>query len=258
MKTKLIMFSMLFSIVAFGQDNKFSNGDFALRYGVYFNGAVNQQFTFGRIIKQNWEVGTTFSFSFTTHKNTNTDTTSQYYFGRSNTSLNREIDNSQTNFSFGLTPYMVYHFKTNNNLDIYTGPYLSLLFTDNGPLVTKTTLTGTNLGETEILTNYSPLSIHGGAGIILGCQYFFYKNLALGVQGSLGVTAGGTTGQTLSKDEIDDSGSQNAHQGYIVTRNPQHVSTFDASASLSGNIGINLTFYFAKKQKTSATSAHYN
>jgi hypothetical protein len=163
--------------------------------------------------------------------------------------LNRETIVSQTTFNTGITPFILYHFKTNNNLDIYIGPYVAALFTYNGPIVTKTTLTGTDFNETETRTIYTPISIHGGAGLILGCQFFFYKNLAIGIQGSLGLTAGGTTGKTNTRDEVNDSGAQNTHQGDIVTQNPQTVKTFDASAALSGNLGLNLTFYFTKKGK---------
>jgi hypothetical protein len=249
MKTKLIPLVALafLTTTAFSQANKPQPGDLGLHYGVVFNGSFSQQLALSGWLKKGLEAGAGVSFSFNQINGNYSDSTDV------TTSVNtirgiRNMEVRNTTLSVALNPYLLYHFPTKNNLDIYTGGSLSVGLAPVLKDTRNTTLQATNYYQKEEITNKQPVGVNFGAGIILGCQFFFYKNLSLGAQGNLGFSSSVADGIVGSKRVVTNSGADNPSASEIDD-NTTHAQTLRTNLSLAGNVGLTLNFYFSKKQK---------
>jgi hypothetical protein len=253
---KSIVTSFLVFVVAMcaAQDNKFQVGDFGIRYGVQFNGSAVQGLTFSGMVTSNIEVGCGVNVQYSASSvANNTAVEVQIY---SNNAYS-EAPGQQTASSHSrtltgtVTPYVFYHFKIKNNLDIYAGPGLIVGTGAHTFISTASTVIQANNYYSD---NFSkivyPWGYQVGGGLSVGGQYFFYKRLALGVQATLGVSYSNSNGDQKSFLDITNSGSYNNHSPTNLTSAvfAPYVN-HSLSVTTASSIGINLTFYLAQKAK---------
>ncbi|HLP52076.1 MAG TPA: hypothetical protein VK154_14405 [Chitinophagales bacterium] len=249
MKNKIaLLFLLLLSATTFSQANKPAVGDWGIRYGVFFNGGFGQQLTFTRMLKKNLEVGLGVTATFQMNKQT---TNNLVTVDALNGVLpaERELTTVSNSLNIALNPFLLYHFPIKSNLDLYMGGGVNVGVNSSlrNSSVTRIHATDYEMKEEEAINN-SP-TIYGGASAIIGCQYFFYKNLAIGAQAGFGFSAGGSTGKAGSKTITTNSGALNPIQGEVIEDSNVTFKQTTASAGIAGNVGLNLTFYFARVTK---------
>lgn len=247
---------LLVTTVVFSQTNKPGVGDWGVRYGVYFNGSFSQQLIFTRMLKKNLEVGMGVGISFQSRNTTSTDSVLVSAIGGDVPGI-REYTTQTTNLYVSLNPFLLYHFPVKNNLDLYMGAGISLGVSDAiaNKEITRRYLA--NYEYKEEVINRSPVLFVGGASAIVGCQYFFYKNLAIGAQGGLGFSVNGSSGKVNSKKTVTNSGVLNPVQGIVTIDDQMTQKTISTSAGIAGNVGLNLTFYFSRV-KAKETAPAFN
>lgn len=254
MKTTTLFALLLLSVLlSFAQTNKFEKGDFGMSYLVTFNGTVTQGINLSGMATPNLEIGAGITFNYSEFKSNNTDSANV------NSSIGtlrvaREIKRNSNTLFVGINPYVLYHFPVKSNLDIYVGPQISAGISGNlkNDNTTTNATTGYNYRVEE--ENNIPVSIIAGGSIIAGCKFFFYKKLALGLQGSLGVAASIRKGTSHSKATETRSGEYNFNQGQTISNNDTRVNETNFNTSSIGSIGLNLTFYFGKKANVAGTA----
>jgi hypothetical protein len=236
------------------QVNKFEAGDFGIRYGVIFNGSAYQGLTLSGMVTANIEVGCGINIAYSKSQTSSTNNTEVQEFVNGSyievlgASTNQ---NHSSTINTSLTPFVFYHFSIKNNLDIYTGPGL-IVGTGSHTLLSSND--NTTQATNYYYDNYSktkyPIGYQVGGGWNIGGQYFFYKRLALGVQASVGVAYSSTDGYVQTFYRVTNSGSGNQN-------NPNNVSSAGTapyinrglSLTTASSIGVNLTFYLARKAK---------
>jgi hypothetical protein len=235
-------------IPAFSQTNKPATGDWGLHYYVGFNGSFTQGFEFSRLLKNNLEGGAGLNFSV--NSITNSQTESTHVSGNSGT-LNAQISttNKQIPYVIYSRGYLLYHFPVKSNLDLYAGGEIASGFNGQANNVSITESSATNFLEKKTQRSYLPLAYGFGASGRLGCRFFFYKNLSLGMQGSLGFNSTITNGKQGSTFTVTESGSDNPLQGTTITESTRHINSATIGAALSGSVVLNLSFYFTRTPK---------
>ena len=253
---KAILTSTCIFIVSLcaAQANKFEQGDFGMRYSVVFNGAAVQGLTFSGMVTNNIEVGCGVNVQYSTNSSTNNSANYVEVYVSPNyiyypATLTSNVNSKTINTS--LTPFVFYHFKINNNLDVYTGPGLILgtgahtLGSFNDQVTTATNY----YNETYTKTTY-PIGYQVGGNWNIGGQYFFYKRLAVGVQANLGVAYNSTDGTEKSIYNITNTGTNNTGvaRNLSSTVYAPYISR-GLSLTSASSIGVNLTFYLAQKKR---------
>lgn len=165
------------------QDNKPSTGDIGLWYSLNFNGAIQQQISVSGFLKKHIEFGSSISISVNDIRNTSNGLTTQPF--AKDTLLNKvSILTKTIDYFIGVDPYLVYHFPIKSKVDLYAGGFFSFSIT-NDNTTTYTTYNGPYAFGTDKTHTYNVPIYTVGVGPMVGCRYFFYKRLALGVQAGL-------------------------------------------------------------------------
>jgi hypothetical protein len=258
MKATLTFLAYLICILCFGQNNLFSTGDFGMRYGVGYSGAVTQQIRLSGIVAKNIEFGAGLTFSYSADKNTSLDSTDvQTYSGSEKAS---EVDvNKIKTFSLAITPFVAYHFPLKSNVDLYAGVFgnfgTAITFDD----VDIFTTAAANYEDMRTTTDFEPGSLYAGGGVLAGFQYFFFKRFAIGAEASVGTRNIFSFGKQGQKIVDSNTGSQNPDPSSSSEQFIVHYSNSSFNLSAAGNVSICLTMYLGKsplKNKIEATSSN--
>jgi len=114
----------------------------------------------------------------------------------------KELHGKFTAYDFMLMPGFEKHYKAGKNVSPYTGIIFLIGYSGNRE-ITEYETDGTI--KTLTLVNMSdeyPAEIKGGMGFVSGVDYFFTKNIYLGVEAGIGAQyAKGQTGKILFEDE---------------------------------------------------------
>ena len=250
MKVTVSLFMLAICSLCSAQANKFETGDLGIRYSVSFNGIATQGLTFSGMVTKNIEVGGTINVQYAA-STTTTNYIQSIYFSNTSEPVTETTTNLSKTLNASISPFVVYHFTIKNNLDVYSGAKLTAgtgahtisQSTDN---VTQ----GTGYYNENYSANKYPWGFQIGGGVLVGGQYFFYKRLALGVEANLGVAYSGTKGNQQITDVVTNSGIHNTNSNPDYNRNfsvPYNTHTFNVTTASS--IGINLTYYVARKAK---------
>ena len=250
MKSKLIFLFLICSVLVSAQLNKFSDGDLGIKYGVAFNGALAQTIAFSGIIAGNWELGAGINVSFADSRSNNIGSpydvnTIGGVIQLTNTSItiNRTINSS-------VIPYLLYHFPVKSNLDVYAGPNLnigtgSITLYNSSDNITS----GSDYYSERKSSSKIPFGYQLGAGVIAGCQYFFYKKLALGFEANLAAVVTGNNGQEKIGSQEINYGSNNSNNTNYSNVTYNHINTYALSIKSGSSAAVFLTFFFSKKTK---------
>lgn len=236
------------------QTNKFENGDFGMRYSVSFNGVAIQGLTLSGLVTPNIEVGCSVNVQFS-KSNTSSTYSNEMEFNINNTPTYQPTQNttsySSQTITTSFTPFVFYHFKIKNNVDVYAGPALVLGTGTHTMYNNNEQITQSDGYYYYTFTKQKyPIGYQVGGMVSVGGQYFFYKRLALGVQASIGATYSNTTGNETSQTGYTNSGVNNpdAGQNSSTTLSGPYTNK-SISLTTASSIGVTLTFFVSQKAK---------
>jgi preprotein translocase subunit SecF len=228
-------FLAILFFTSYSQNNKPDANSFGLQYGVVFSSAVCQAISFTGWLKNGIEVrgGLPFSVSVTNSTQDNS------YPGYTSTSVNK-----YGTFSFTPALSVVKHFPLKSKLDFFIGGSANVGFSlPTRDQYSSNTNSYTNYYSFQSTDTKNPITLSFGAGVVGGANFFFYKNLALGADVSIGFSANTPIGKrTLTQTDIE-SGSANSNPGNNVTTNSYSASGLSYSIGFTGYGGLHLIYY---------------
>lgn len=248
-KTKFLLIVLVIYGTATAQTNKFTEGNFGLRYGISFNGSLAQTVAFSGIINQHIEIGAGISVLYSTTKSS-TGYIETAYGKTGPFAANYTNISTSSNVNTSVIPYVVYHFPIKSNVDLYLGGDLNI-GTGSFSLGTSThsTVDGDNYHqESKTTTKYPPGFQVGGAAVV-GCQYFFYKKMAVGFEANLGAAYVGRIGKTKYTSEITNTGTNNTGKSIDYSEFTNTIHDYAVTMKSASNASIFFTFFFDKKEK---------
>lgn len=248
-KTKLILSTMFLLITStiFSQTNKPNVGEFGIRVGVNIPN-FGLGFTFSRLLKKNIECGSSIGFSISSTKSSQTT----YGIKMSSTSGNM-IDVKQDfysrflSYTINIAPFLAYHIPIKNNLDVFAGGRLLFSLGEQTNYKNINRLYADNYESKGVAQFDMPIYFGIGAGALIGADYYFRKNMAVGVSGYLGFISTINYGTQTEKTTTTNSGSLNPTQGVKYHEQKWSRRDFYTNTGANGNVGINFTFFFTRK-----------
>jgi hypothetical protein len=252
MKKLSIFLILLIGILSSNaQDNKPDPGAFGIGYGANFM-PFSQGVNFTYVATSHIEFGGTVWLVFTRTRSSTFDSLTVIGTGFTTLPAQHEHRTVTTVTTVGITPLVKYHFKTKNNLDVYTGANLPIGIGTGTKTVVSDITTADNFNSTASTTTTGPVTVSIGAGVLLGCQYFFYQHLCFGLETNLGFIASIANGKNKTVDAISNSGSNNPATGTTV--NPvtttSMVKSDSETLSMLHSIGISLSWYFGGNKES--------
>ena len=244
----VIAFASLFFFTSQAQDyNKPEANSFGLQYGVTFSNAVGQAILFTGWLKNGIEVRGGLPFTVSGTNSTSDNSTP----GTTNIATNKN-----GTFSFSPTISVVKHFPFKSKLDFFLGGSANVGFSlPTMDQYYSNTYSYTDYYSFQSTATKNPISLSFGAGVVGGANFFFYKNLALGADVSIGFSANSPVGKrTITQTDIE-SGSANTNQGNTVTTHSYSVSGLNYNVGFTGYGGLHLIYYLKVKGKTTPTAA---
>ena len=230
-----LVFASLLFFTTHAQDNKPEPNSFGMQYGVTFGSNITQSVLFTGWIKNNIEVRGALSFS----ASGNNTTQDNSYGNNISTTVYR-----YSNLSFLPSVSVVKHFPVKSKLDFFVGGSANIGFsTPTADQFNSYTQSYTNYYHFESTTTKNPMTINFGVGAVGGANFFFYKNLALGADVSLGLGASKTVGKRTTTQVNIDNGSNNSVQQNISNTTSYSASGFNYNFGLNGYAGLHLIYY---------------
>jgi hypothetical protein len=249
-KLIIAIFFLTGNFAVMAQDNKPLPGSFGVGYGVSFF-PLDQDISFTYMIDNHLEAGGSISLGYSHNRSSTFDSTTVVGTGFTALSANEENRTVTTSASFAISPLFRYHFTTKNNLDIYAGADLPIGVSTGNKTVVSDIITATDFNSTTATTTKPAVTATVGAGILLGCRYFFYQNLALGAEANVGFTASIQNGNDVSTTSASNSGSNNPSSGISIpgetTKN--QIKNDDVTLGMLHHFSLNLSWYFGTKSK---------
>jgi len=203
------------SLASVAQDNKPTAGFFGIGYGVSFLPTM-QRINFTYMVSDKLEVGGTIGFQFSRTRNSTLDSIPVNAPNFTSLAGLEEKRTVTTTADVFITPLVKYHFPVKNNLDVYLGANLPIGVGTGPKTVNSDIVTASNYNSTGTTTTNQPVSVSIGAGLLVGCQYFFYKNLAVGAEANLGFSGTIANGNDITKISESNSGSNNPDAGVSI------------------------------------------
>ena len=244
----VIAFASLFFFTSQAQDyNKPEANSFGLQYGVTFSNAVGQAILFTGWLKNGIEVRVGLPFNVSGTNSTSDKSTPGY--------INTNVNKSGT-FSFTPTISVVKHFPIKSKLDFFIGGSANVGFSlPTMDQYSSYTTSYTDYYSFQSTATKNPISLSFGAGVVGGANFFFYKNLALGADVSIGFLASTPTGKRTITQTTVESGSANPNQENSVTVNSYSASGLNYNVGFTGYGGLHLIYYLKVKGKTKPDAA---
>ncbi len=253
-KTLLSAVFIAATLIATAQDNKPGKGTVGIWYGVSFVPVTQNVYITG-YLTDHVEFGGSIGFNY------NRSTNSQ--FSPTNVLANSGYVPAQmehrlltTNSTVSVAPMVLYHFNIKSNLDLGLGANLPLSISTSSKDVNTDITTAPNYSTTTEVTNIRPISIGIGAGMLISCKYFFYKNLAVGAMANLGFNGSVNKGNIKQVSSTTNTGSDNPQLGYDVsTTTLSKVNANNQQFQMLHNFSLNLSWYFDGKKKSKAATS---
>jgi hypothetical protein len=249
-KISIAVIILVASLSAMAQDNKPTAGCFGIGYAVGFF-PVQQNVGFSYLVADNLEIGGSLGFQFNHSRNSTYD--SIFVTGTNFTNLpaRRENRAATTTANVTIAPMVKYHFKVKSNLDVFVGGVIPIGVGPGTKTVNSVIITADNYNSTGSTTTKAPVNVSVGAGVLLGCQYFFYKNLALGATASLGFNATMADGNNVTTISGSETGSNNPNTGTTIptTTSKQFEKMETQSAGMMHEFDLSLGWYFGNAGK---------
>jgi hypothetical protein len=237
------------SMAGMAQENKPTEGFMGVGYGVSFFPTM-QHVNFTYMVSNRIEVGGTLGFLFSRVRNSTFDSLPVEGTGFVTLPGQEEKRTVTTTATVFITPLFKYHFDVKNNLDVYLGANLPIGVGTGTKTVTSDIITASNYNSAGTVTTTPPVNVSVGAGLLLGCQYFFYKNLAVGAEANLGFTATIANGNNKTVTAGSETGSNNPANGATIpTVTTKQMVKYDAeNLGMLHTFALSATWYFGKSK----------
>jgi len=248
-----LLIALFFITDAFSQDKKPQTYSFGLGYGINFlsnaGSAPIQNLNLSVWMPKNFEITFPLTFSYGNNKSEQHDSTLQKTISGTRLVERNSFIEKKT-FAFSISPGLNYHIPIKSNLDVYVGVSIPITFSTFLQNKQTEEYTGTNfLSKTTNTYKYKPTVTASGI-LSFGCNYFFYKNLALGAKASIVINIFQSSNANVTTTKtIENSGSDNYNQNYssvTTSGKPTYYSTTQY-IGLSGGAGFYLAYYFGMK-----------
>ncbi|MBS1593475.1 MAG: outer membrane beta-barrel protein [Bacteroidetes bacterium] len=242
------------SLTIFAQDNKPGKGTVGIWYGVSFV-PVTQSIYITGYVSDRVEIGGSVGVNYS-HSSGSIFTPTNTYTNSGYVESQLEHRSSTTSASVSLVPMVLYHFKIKSNVDLGLGVDVPVAITTASKSTITDITTAPNYNSTTEVSSSNPAYISAGAGVVLSCKYFFYKNLAIGAMGNFGFTGSANHGSARQVATTSNSGSDNPQAGLnsTTTTDNKNASTGQAFQMLR-NFNLNLSWYFGGKKKAAAPAS---
>jgi len=237
---------LLLTSTTFSQTNKPEAGSFGIRAGVSIPN-IGIGFTFSRMLKKNIECGSSFGVSFGSTKSFQKTSGLKWSSTTGLIDVNQDFSTRSFSYMASVSPFLVYHIPTNNNLDVFAGGRLHFSLSDQTTYTYVSRFYTENFDYKNSSNTDVPLSFGVGAGILIGADYYFRKNMAIGVSGNLGFSSTFQHGTRTEQTTITNSGTLNPSQGVTYSEQKWTTRNLNTNTGINASVGINFTFFFARK-----------
>lgn len=247
-KTKFLLgiTFLLLTSTTFSQTNKPEAGAFGIRAGVSIPN-VGIGLTFSRMLKKNIECGSSIGFTISSSKHNQTSSGIMVYSTNGFIDVSQDYNYRFLNYTATLAPFLVYHIPTNINLDVFAGGRLLFALSEQTNYTHVNRLYANNYESKSSSHIDFPFSFGVGAGVLIGADYYFRRNMAVGMSGNLGFSSSFQHGTQAEKTTTTNSGSLNPSQGVTNSEQKWNKRNFYTNTGLNGSVGINFTIFFARK-----------
>lgn len=247
MKTLLtFLLTITTSLLTFAQSNKPEKG-FGLAYGINFFNNTSHSVRFTHWTKKNIEYGGEVTFYYNKNKSVIKDSVFINTIDGSTNLAVRTNTTTDSRFGVGINPFVLYHFPTKNNLDLFVGGILPIgVNSINGNFSVERVVDIPNYFVSELRKQMFPKQINAGLQFTAGTNYFFYDNLAIGASFRLGYVAGFSVGKTITLDEYISSGSNNPYITSQSIKSEAQNSTTTTYIGFNGSALFTLSYYFSR------------
>lgn len=230
--------------LALGQEYKPQQGNFGIGYQIRFDGAASQNLVFSYYLTDKIEVGLGIGFNYVRMKTEDVDS---FDVPGITGTVNIVSTNTDTRTSLGITlmPSAVKHLSIASDLDCFIGLGVPITISLKTTDETNANWTGTDYQHQATVLSKSPMPLSLGLSAILGCNYFFYRNLAIGATLNLGAALSQTKGDATVESSSSDTGANNPLNGTTTSSTittPVNISIL--TVGTLSNVGLGLTFYF--------------
>lgn len=237
-----ILAFLFLAVSAISQENKPTPGRIGVGFSI--NNGMGNRIAINRVLKHEFEIG--FEIGFKEEKAREIVKDSVDIETTEGPSMAwREEKIITPSFNFTIVPVITKHAELASNLDAFVGLQIPLSF-GSKTQATHYTKIATNdyFSDVNILTK-QPATHEIGLNIIFGCQWFFYKNAALGAVCGFGATSYGMRGNCETITTTTNSGSLNPIHTTCTSKEifirDNRITTVN---SFNDILGIFLTYYF--------------
>lgn len=242
------------SLTSFAQDNKPGKGTLGIWYGVSFV-PVTQNIYITGYLSDRVELGGSIGVNYS-HSSGSIFTPTNTYTNSGYVASQLEHRSTNTSASVSLVPMVLYHFKIKSNVDLGLGVDVPVAITTGSKNTITDITTAPNYNSTTDVSTSYPAYISAGAGVVLSCKYFFYKNLAIGAMGNFGFTSSFNHGNGRQVSSTTNSGSDNPQAGLNSTTTSDSKNTTGGQTfQMLRNFNLNLSWYFGGKKKAAAPAS---
>lgn len=231
------------------QANKPDKGAFGVGFGVNYNGSFSPNLDFRYIISPRFEVGLGLGLGHSSQSNITTDSVNVLTKNFTTIPGFREVSQKNTNTTVNINPFLLYHFNIKSNLDLFLGLRVGVRINAPAKTENKTTVTASDYSDITTGTKKGGITFGLGSGLILGANYFFYKNLALNATCGLGFSYNNTVAKSSYTYTETSSGGNTLNTTVTNTTYTTPAGTKTVDLALAGNAGLSLLYYFGGKAK---------
>jgi hypothetical protein len=234
---------MVVFFAASAQDNKPEPGKTGI--GLSMSGGVGNRVVVSRTLKGGLEPGLQFGLNHSKSNNTAGDSvTVQTNQGPERASRMNNIVNPGT--AITVVPFILKHATIESNIDAFCGLQVPMTFGMAPKSTTTTTISRADYENETVSESTSPGTTTVGVNLVLGCQWFFIKNLAIGAVCGIGGSMSSSKGNIETTTTVTNSGSANPMS--TVTIQPVTTSTTrdnknTSIATFNNFLGFYLTYY---------------
>jgi hypothetical protein len=253
----MMKYVLLLSMILLGninlsaQANRPEVNSIGVTYGINLNNNISHNIFVSGWLKRGIEVrgGLTFTYRGASNS-TSKDSTIYNNGGTVTPQINEQSNTSPASIQLLPSIAVIAHLAQKSNADFYIGGMVSggVNNLTTGETQNKQTITRLNYYSSSLSTYQSPPTYQIGLSFISGLNFFFYKSLALGIEGTLGFDNMIQKGDYINRYSVVNTGSSNPNQNYNSTR-VSHTSQSNSNITLNGGGTLKLLYYMPVHKK---------
>ena len=233
---------LFLAVSAISQENKPTPGRIGVGFSI--NNGMGNRIAINRVLKHEFEIGFEIGFKEEKSREIVKDSVDIETTEGPNIAW-REEKIITPSFNFTIVPVITKHASLASNLDAFIGLQFPLSFGSKTQSTHYTKVSMNNYSSEVNILNKQPATHEIGMNLIFGCQWFFYKNAALGAVCGFGATSYGMKGNCETITTTTNTGSLNPSKISGVSKEifirDNRVNTINSFNDILGSF---LTYYF--------------